>query len=109
MTKINPTPREKRTEQYWKELNKVIDPEMGLGLVDIGLIYNVDIDKDGLAQVHMTLTSPACPVGPQLIKQVEDRMRIYEGVKKVDIEVVWDPPWQQDMIDPDIRDLLFGI
>lgn len=109
MTKITPTPREKRKGNQWKELNKVIDPEMGLGLVDIGLIYKANIDKDGLAEIKMTLTSPACPVGPQLIKQVEDRMRNFADVKKVDIEVVWDPPWTQDMIDPDIRDLLFGI
>lgn len=108
MTKIIPTPLKDRTEPYWKELNKVIDPEMGLGLVDIGLIYNVDIDDEGTANIKMTLTSPGCPVGPQLIKQVEDRMRNFADVKKVDLEVVWEPHWTQDMIDPDIRDLLFG-
>ena len=109
MSEIIPTPREKRTEKYWKEVNKVIDPEMGLGLVDIGLIYNIDIDKNGLATVIMTLTSPGCPVGPQLIQQVEERMRRYEGVKRVDVQITWEPMWHQEMLDRDIRDMLFGI
>ena len=57
----------------------------------------------------MTLTTPSCPVGPLIIQQIEDRMLFYKGIKKVYIEVVWDPIWTQEMIDPDIRDLMFGI
>lgn len=108
-TKIVPTPKEKRIEPYWKELNKVIDPELNLGVVDLGLIYKVNIDKKGNATVFMTLTSPACPVGPQIINQVQDRMRLFKDIKDIQIELVWDPPWHQEMIDPDIRELLFGL
>lgn len=106
---IQPTPINERTEKYWTELNKVIDPEMDIGLVDLGLIYNVNISKDGLAHVRMTLTSPACPVGPVLVQQVQDKMTMYPGVKDVDVEVVWEPFWNHDMIDPEIRDMMMGI
>lgn len=102
-----PLPKSLRIESYWKELNKVIDPELNLGVVDIGLIYDVQI-KNGNAKVFMTLTSPACPVGPMLIGQVEDRMRLYKDIKNVKVEIVWDPVWTQEFMDPDIRDLMFG-
>lgn len=102
-----PLPKSLRLEPYWKELNKVIDPELNLGVVDIGLIYDVQI-KNGNAKVFMTLTSPACPVGPMLIGQVEDRMRLFKDVKNVKVEIVWDPVWTQEYMDPDIRDLMFG-
>lgn len=105
--KITPTPKEKRLEPYWKELNKVIDPELNIGIIDLGLVYNIKI-KTGHAHVIMTLTSPACPVGPLIIQQVEDRLHLYKDVKSVEVEIVWDPFWTQEMIDPDIRDLLFG-
>lgn len=103
-----PLPPEKRTEKYWQELNTIIDPELNLGIVDLGLIYNVKIDKKGDCTISMTLTSPACPVGPQLIQQVETRMLMYPGVKKVYVEIVWDPPWTQERINEELRDLIFG-
>lgn len=107
--KIILTPKEKRTESYWKELNKIIDPELNLGIVDLGLIYKVKIDKKGNTTVFMTLTSPACPVGPAIMNQVQDRMHLFKDIKDVNIELIWDPPWNQEMIDPDIRELLFGL
>lgn len=109
MPKIKPVPKEKRNEPHWKELNKVIDPELNLGVVDLGLIYDVKIDKKGNATVIMTLTTPACPVGPMIIQQVEDRMRLYANIKSVQTELVWDPAWNQNLIDPDIRELMFGL
>lgn len=102
-----PVPRELRTEPYWQELNKVIDPEINLGVVDLGLIYDVQI-KNGKAVITMSLTTPSCPYGPTLIKQIEDRMRLYKDIKSVKIKIVWDPVWNQEFIDPDIRDLMFG-
>lgn len=106
-TLILPVPRELRTEPYWQELNKVIDPEINLGVVDLGLIYDVKI-KNGKATITMSLTTPACPYGPTLLKQIEDRMRLYHDVKFVKINIVWDPVWNQEFIDPDIRDLMLG-
>ncbi|MEK7673559.1 MAG: metal-sulfur cluster assembly factor [Patescibacteria group bacterium] len=105
---IIPVPKEKRTQPYWAELNKVIDPELNLGIVDLGLIYDVQI-KNKDATVYMTLTSPACPVGPTIIREVEDRMRLFRDLKNVYIEVVWDPFWTQERIDPEIRELMFGL
>lgn len=102
-----PVPKELQAEPYWKELNKVIDPELNMGIIDLGLIYDVEIKK-GNAHIKMTLTSPACPVGPFILQQVEDRMRLYKDIKNVEIEIVWDPVWTQERIDPDIRDLMFG-
>lgn len=108
MTKIIPTPPAKRTEPYWRELNKVIDPEINMGIVDLGLIYQVKIDKKGHATVIMTLTTPSCPVGPMIIQQVEDRMRLYKDIESVEIELVWDPAWNQEFIDEELRELMFG-
>lgn len=106
--KIKPVPKSKRTGNYWKELNKIIDPELNMGLVDLGLIYDIKIDKKGNAKVYMTLTSPACPVGGYLLQQVENRMRMFKELKDINIEIVWDPPWTQELIDEDLRDLMFG-
>lgn len=108
MPKITPVPREKRKEPYWRELNKVIDPELNLGVVDLGLIYKVKIDKKGNCTIMMSLTTPACPYGPVLIQQIEDRMRLYRDIKSVRTEMVWDPPWNQEMIDPELKDMMFG-
>lgn len=107
--KIVPTPKEKRKEPYWKELNKIIDPELNLGIVDLGLIYTVKISKKGTATITMTFTSPACPVGPLILQQIEDRMRLYKDIKDVYIDIVWNPPWSQELIDPDIRELMLGL
>lgn len=106
---IIPVPKEKRTEPHWKALNEIIDPEVNLGIVDLGLIYDVKIDEEGKADVFMTLTSPMCPVGPAIIHQVEDKMRLMGGITSVEVHVVWDPPWTQDRIDPDIREMMFGM
>lgn len=100
---------QKRKEPYWKELNKIIDPELNLGIVDLGLIYNVKISKKGTMTITMTFTSPACPVGPIILQQIEDRMRLYKDIKDVYIDIVWDPPWSQELIDPDIRELMLGL
>ncbi len=105
---IVPVPKSKRTGNYWKELNKIIDPELNMGLVDLGLIYDIQIKKNGTANVYMTLTSPACPVGGFLVQQVENRMRMFKNLKSVCIEIVWDPPWTKDLIDEEIREMLFG-
>lgn len=104
---IEITPRDQHTEKYWQRLNTIIDPEIGIGLVDLGLIYKVEIEKKK-ATVYMTLTSPSCPVGPVLVQQVQDEMLNYPGIKDAEVQIVWDPPWNQNMIDPDIREMMFG-
>lgn len=105
--RVEPVPKAKRTESYWQALNEIPDPELEIGIVDLGLIYKVEIDKKGLANIYMSLTSPACPVGPQIVMQVEDMMMQQKGVKNVKTHIVWDPPWNQSMIDEDIRAMMW--
>lgn len=100
-------PISERTESYWKQLNRVLDPELGIGIVDLGLIYRVDIDTQGVAKVTMTLTSMGCPAGPEIMKRIEVEMGKVSGVKRVIVNLVWEPVWGQDLVSPDVRELLF--
>lgn len=105
---IQPVPPEERTQGYWKLLNNVIDPELDVGIVDLGLIYDVSIVK-GVATVTMTLTSMGCPAGPEIMRGIEHEMGKYEGIKDVIVNLVWEPIWGPDRVHEAIRDLLFGI
>lgn len=109
MPEITPVPKEQRTEPYWQELNKVVDPEINIGIVDLGLVYKVDIDKKGHATVYMSLTSPTCPFAHIILQQTEDQMNLQKNIKSTEIVIVWNPPWSQEMIDPDIRELLLEL
>ncbi len=80
-------------EEILAKLEPIEDPELGLGLVDLGLIYDVMILDNRIVNVLMTLTTPGCPYGPQLIKAVERAVKEMDGVEKAEVEVVWDPPW----------------
>lgn len=104
-SKITPTPPEQRTQQYWRALNDIIDPEIGVGIVDLGLVYTVEI-KNGTATVTMTFTSMGCPAGPSITEEVRDEMSKYPKVKKVKINIVWDPMWTIDRMNPDVRAML---
>ena len=91
-------------------LKQVVDPELFVNIVDLGLIYEVKIDEqpDGNSNVavEMTMTSPACPAGPQLLGQSKDVVSRLEGVGEVDIRLVMDPPWTPDRMTEDARDQL---
>ena len=80
-------------EQIRGALLPIQDPEIHLGILDLGLIYGVQSDPDGTVRVRMTLTSPACPVGPLLQAQVHAVVLKLPGVKEVKVDLVWDPPW----------------
>lgn len=77
-------------------LETVIDPELGIDIVNLGLVYDVKMNDEGHAIVEMTLTSMGCPVAPLIIEQVEMAMLTVEEVNEVDVELVWDPPWTKD-------------
>ena len=86
-------------EQIWETLHTVYDPEIPVDLVNLGLIYSVDIDQDkGAISVAMTLTAPGCGMGPVLIGDVEHRLRLVPFVKDVTVELVFDPPWSREMM-----------
>ena len=94
-------------DQYtvYAALKQIHDPEVGINIVDMGLIYSLEIE-DNKVGVTMTLTSPACPAGPQILGQIDSRIRTLEDVEDVDIKVVWSPPWTPDMLSEDARDEL---
>ena len=95
-----------------EQLKQVIDPELFVNIVDLGLIYVVDLApnaEDGEktdVKVEMTLTSPMCPAGPQLVANSRQVIEAMEGIGAVDIKVVMDPPWTQDRMTDDARDQL---
>lgn len=86
-------------EQIWQALGTVFDPEIPVDLVNLGLIYSVSIDQVAKqVDIQMTLTAPACGMGPVLVGDVEYRVRKVPNVKTVKVELVFDPPWQRHMM-----------
>lgn len=86
-------------EQVWQALGTVYDPEIPVDLVNLGLIYGVNIDQEAKrVDIRMTLTAPACGMGPILVGDVEYRVRKVPNVKTVKVELVFDPPWRRDMM-----------
>lgn len=80
------------------QIKTVYDPEIPINIWEVGLIYDVAVDDDGHARVAMTLTSPMCPVAESLPVEVEEKVSAIEGVASAKIDVVWDPPWDPDMM-----------
>ncbi len=79
-------------------LKMVNDPEIPVNVYDLGLIYKVDIADDAIVTVDMTLTAPNCPMADQLLQDVHDHVKMVSGVKDVVINLVFDPPWDKDMM-----------
>src|SRR3954462_1484281 len=79
----------------------VYDPEIPVDIYELGLIYAVEIGDDGKVKVEMTLTTPSCPSAQELPAQVEEAVRMVPGVTDVEVEVVWDPPWDQSRMSED--------
>ncbi|MBT4775138.1 MAG: SUF system Fe-S cluster assembly protein [Crocinitomicaceae bacterium] len=79
-------------------LKSVYDPEIPVDIFELGLIYEVKIDDDFNVKIDMTLTSPNCPVADSLPKEVEDKVRGIEDVKTAKVEIVFDPPWDKEMM-----------
>ena len=89
----------------YEKLKEIYDPEVGINIVDMGLIYSLDI-ADNKVEITMTLTSPGCPAGPQILSQIDSQVKTVAGVEDVDINVVWSPPWSPDMLSEEARDQL---
>ena len=85
-------------EKAVEALKTVYDPEIPVNIYELGLIYELRIDASGMAHIKMTLTSPACPVAGILPGEVESKVRSVPGVKDVKLDLVWDPPWNPDMM-----------
>jgi metal-sulfur cluster biosynthetic enzyme len=93
-------------ETVRKALRAVKDPELNLNIIDIGLVYDIDVTEGGDVLVRMTLTSPGCPAGAEIIQNVKEVAGDLEGVSSVDVELVWDPYWTPEMMDPRVKAFL---
>ena len=80
------------------EIKKIYDPEIPVNIYELGLIYKIDISGEKKVNIEMTLTSPNCPVAESLPKEVKEGAMQVEGIEEVDLELVWDPPWNKDMM-----------
>jgi FeS assembly SUF system protein len=81
-----------------EQLQTVYDPEIPVNIYELGLIYDVEVDDDGAARIRMTLTTPMCPAAEELPPEVETKARSVEGVTSVQLDLVWDPPWNPSMM-----------
>lgn len=80
-----------------------MDPELKLGMVELGLIYEVTISETNDIHVTMTVTTPGCPVIPQFIEQVHEKLSLLEAVGKIDVQLTFSPPWTPDKMKPEAR------
>ena len=88
-----------------EQIKQIIDPDIGLNIVDMGLIYGVDINDD-IVNITMTLTSPGCPAAPQLLNGSQTVVQQLDGVEEVNVNVVWTPPWDPEMMSEEAKDEL---
>ncbi|HET9294173.1 MAG TPA: iron-sulfur cluster assembly protein [Gemmatimonadales bacterium] len=94
------------SETIRKALKGVKDPELGLNIIDLGLVYDIDVNDTGDVHIRMTLTSPGCPSGPEITGDVKNLVADLEDVNSVEVEVVWEPYWTPERIDPRVRAFL---
>ena len=93
------------SDQVKLALRKVKDPELNLNIVDLGLVYEIAVDGADV-QIDMTLTSPGCPAGPQIMNDVERAVKAMPGVGNVTLNLVWQPFWSPDRIEPRVRNYM---
>ena len=89
-------------------LREVIDPELGINIVDLGLLRGVAVARGGAVRVVTTLTTPACPLGPYITEQIQDLLSQVVTITDVEVEVVWSPPWDPDRDMTDAAKQLLG-
>lgn len=88
-------------------LKYVIDPEVGINIVDLGLVYDLRLEGER-ASITLTMTTPACPMSRYIMQQSEMVLSRVRGIFDVDVDLVWDPPWSPVMIEPEVRAHMFG-
>ena len=87
-------------------LKTVYDPEIGVNVVDLGLVYDVDVSESSDVLVTMTLTSLGCPLGPVIVQEVTNALGDLPGIGEIDVKLVWSPPWSPDNMSEDAKDEL---
>ena len=87
-----------KKDQIIEEIRKIYDPELPVNIYELGLIYDIKVKDEKFVIIKMTLTTPNCPVAESLPKEVKEGVMQVEGIEEVDLELVWDPPWNTDMM-----------
>ena len=85
-------------EKIINEIKKIYDPEIPVNIYELGLIYEITLENEKSAKIKMTLTTPNCPVAESLPNEVKEGAMQVEGIENVDVQLVWDPPWNKDMM-----------
>lgn len=99
------TTQQLTVDQCWSALHNVIDPEIYQNIVDLGLVYGIDVLDEQAVVVTMTLTTPHCPLGPQIIENVQQELTAI-GASQVEVNIVWTPIWTPDAMTPELKRLL---
>ncbi len=94
------------TELIREALKDVYDPEIPCNIVDLGLVYDIQVKEGGVVYILMTLTYPGCPIGPAIVEQIEEAVGPLPGVKYVDVEFTFDPPWTPERMSEEAKALL---
>jgi len=102
---VDPETPQLTPELVRQTLRQVKDPELDLNIVDLGLVYDIAVEG-GHVRIDMTLTSPGCPAGPMITNDVYRQVRQLPGVTDVDVEIVWEPYWTPERIEPKIRAMM---
>jgi probable FeS assembly SUF system protein SufT len=104
------SPGEATDQQIWNTLRTCYDPEIPVNIVDLGLVYDMQLKKltsgNAAVEVRMTLTAPGCGMGPSIAGDAQQKLLMLDGVEDAKVEIVWDPPWHQSMITPEGRRIL---
>lgn len=93
-------------ERVVEALSQVIDPEIGLNVVELGLVYGVEVSEASEVRVELTMTTPACPLAEQIVRDAEDRILGLQGVAALQVRLVWDPPWTPERMSASAKALL---
>jgi metal-sulfur cluster biosynthetic enzyme len=102
LTTSDQAPASITEDQVKLALRRVKDPELNLNILDLGLIYGIKVDGTDVS-VDMSLTSPGCPSGPEIMTEAEQQLKALPGVGAVAMNLVWSPPWTPDRIEPRVR------
>jgi len=92
-----------REDMVREALHEVIDPEIGINIVDLGMVYGVDVTDDGETKITMTLTTPFCPLAGYIDQAVKEALEPVPGIKDVAVNLVWEPPWSMEMMSEDAK------
>lgn len=95
-------------EKVKEALYDVLDPELGINIVDLGLVYGIDIDENNNVLVTITLTTPGCPMHDSISFGIENRVGLIEEVNQVDVQLVWEPQWTPDKMSDEAKKILWG-